>query len=451
MYEREMPAHFGGALWVDHTVVHPLGLIALACAVLAVLLLPRRHALIPLVLIAVAIPGAQRIVLASLDFSFIRIVILTILLAATLRGHWRGLRLGTPDLLIICWMLWGILAYALLKGGFDGVITATGGAINTIGAYFIGRIYIRSTQDIRRLFILLSIISVPMLLFFMIERITGHNMFSVFGGVPEETMIRNGRLRVQGPFSHPIMAGVFWASLLPCIGAMWMGAARYRGKMLVPMLCMLFIVINTASSTPVMAVLLGMFGMALYVFRFQLRYLVGGTALLLLALHMVMKQPVWHLLSRIDLANGSTGWHRYNLIQQAINHFNEWWLYGVESTAHWGWGLQDITNQFVFEGVNGGILQLLLFVAFLTSVFLGLGRSLRSRPSRAESWLFWGLGVSLFVHCMSFLAVSYFGQMVCLFYLFIGGTVGVTAAARRPGKSRVAVALRPAPQANTAS
>ena len=451
MYEREMPAHFGGALWADHTVVHPLGLMALACAVLAVLFLPRRHTIIPLLLIAVAIPGAQRIVIASLDFTFIRVVILTILAAASLRGHWRGLRFGTPDLLITLWMVWGILANGMLTGGMDGVVAATGGAINSVGAYFIGRIYIRSGSDMIRLFRWLAIISIPMLFFFMVERMTGHNMFSIFGGVPEETMVRNGRLRVQGPFSHPIMAGVFWASLLPCIGALWMGSTKYRSKILLPMFCILFIVINTASSTPVMAVLLGMFGMALYVLRYKLRYLVGATAITLVALHFMMTQPVWHLISRIDLANGSTGWHRYNLIEQAINHFNEWWMYGVEYTGHWGWGLQDITNQFVFEGVSGGLLQLLLFTAFLTSVFLSLGKALRNHRGRMESWLLWGVGVSLFVHCMSFLAVSYFGQLVSLFYLFVGGTVGITSIARARRQLRAPVALRPEPLVNSAS
>lgn len=450
MFERKMPEYFGGTLWADQTIVHPLGLLALSLAIVAVLCLSRRHLILPLILIAVAIPGAQRIVVFSLDFSFIRIVILTILSLAILRGHVRAVRFSRPDVIIVLWMFWSFIASGLLTGGISGVINAAGGAVNTVGAYFVGRIYIRSTNDMRRLLLWLAAISIPMLALFLVERITGHNIFSIFGGVPEQTIVRDGRLRVQGPFSHPIMAGVFWASLLPCIGAMWMAGSSYRSKLILPLICILFIVVNTASSTPLMGILLGMFGMSLYVFRYQLRLIVGAVSLILVTLHLAMETPVWHLLSRINLSSGSTGWHRYNLIEQSIRHFNEWWMYGVEYTGHWGWGLQDITNQYVFEGVSGGFLQLVLFVAFLTSVFLCIGRALRRRPGRAESWFLWGSGVCLFVHCMSFLAVSYTGQLVSLFYLFVGGTVQMTSILRIPTRFNVPTTALPVSSASQA-
>lgn len=431
MFERQMPDHFGGALWADQTLAHPLGIAVLLAALAALLVLPRRYAIIPLILIAVALPGAQRIAVLTLDFTFIRIVILATLILAALRGHTRGLQLGTPDLLISLWVCWGVIAGGILSGGFSGVIAGIGGAIDTLGAYLIGRTYIRSLADLRRLIVWLSIIAIPMLAFFLVEQFTGRNLFGFFGGVPEETIIRNGRMRAQGPFSHPIMAGVFWASLLPCIGALWIARAGSRPALVISILCMGLIVVNTASSTPIMAVLFGIFGMALFPLRRYLRLLVTGVFVAMLGLHMVMEMPIWHLISRIDLSNGSTGWHRYNLIQQSINHFNEWWAFGTKATGHWGWGLQDITNQYILEGVSGGLLQMLLFVALLTCIFLRIGRKLRQTRSRAAYWLLWAVGVTLFVHCMSFLAVSYFGQLVCLFYLFLGSTVAVSEPNRR--------------------
>lgn len=441
MFERQMPDHFGGALWADQTLAHPMGIAALIAALVALFFLPRRYALLPLILIAVALPGAQRIAVLTMDFTFIRIVILATLALAAFRGHARGLQLGTPDLLIGLWVLWGVTAGGILSGGFSGVLSGLGGAIDTLGAYLIGRIYIRSLADLRRLLIWLAIIAIPMLAFFLVEQFTGRNLFGLFGGVPEETMVRNGRMRAQGPFSHPLMAGVFWASLLPCLGALWMARAGSRPALALSMVCMGLIVANTASSTPIMAVLFGIFGMGLYLLRRYLRILVTGVFFALVGLHMVMDMPIWHLIARIDLSNGSTGWHRYNLIQQFINHFNEWWAFGTEFTGHWGWGLQDITNQYVLQGVAGGLLQLLLFVALLTSIFLRLGRKLRMTRNRAAYWLLWGVGVSLFVHCMSFIAVSYFGQLVCLFYVFLGSTVAVSERSRRPAQSRVPAML----------
>jgi len=31
---------------------------------------------------------------------------------------------------------------------------------------------------------------------------------------------------------------------------------------------------------------------------------------------------------KIDLTGSSTGWHRAELIDSALRHFNEWWLVG---------------------------------------------------------------------------------------------------------------------------
>ncbi|WP_346838374.1 hypothetical protein [Microbulbifer sp. SAOS-129_SWC] len=430
MIEREMPAYFGGALWANHSLINPFGLLVLVLALGAILLMPRRRMILPVLLVAVFMPSALRIAVFSLDFTLLRIVILVTLACAALRGHLHSVRFTTPDKLLLLWTLWGIIAYGFLTGGFGGVITGIGGAIDTAGAYLIGRTYIRSVADMRKLFNWLALISMPMLLFFLVERTTGHNVFTLFGGVPEKLIVRNGELRCQGPFSHPILAGVFWATLIPGLIALWMGKLGSRIKIALALLCAFLIVVFTASSTSLMAALLGLLVLPMYVFRYRLRLIFLGAATALIALQLVMKHPIWHLMARIDLSHGSTGWHRYNLIQQAINHFNEWWLVGTNSTAHWGWGLQDITNQYVLEGVSGGILHLLLFVMFLACVFLRLGRSLRLTSDAAETWIVWGVGASLFVHCVSFLAVSYFGQVVELFYLFIGGAVSMTTVQR---------------------
>jgi hypothetical protein len=134
------------------------------------------------------------------------------------------------------------------------------------------------------------------------------------------------------------------------------------------------------------------------------------------------------LISRIDLVGGSTGWHRYHLIDGAIRNINEWALVGTMSTAHWGWGLQDVTNQYVLEGVRGGMLTLALFLLTLWLGFRQVGIAWRAAPSReALNWA-WAIGVSLFVHAASFMAVSYFGQgqLVWMLSLAAAGSAGAT-------------------------
>ncbi len=213
---------------------------------------------------------------------------------------------------------------------------------------------VQDVADLRSFAWIAAIIAIPVAVFFAIELSTQRNLFAVFGGVREITWIRDDRLRCQGAFSHPILAGVFWAA----IGALTMGAAldcatsmarRHASRRYVP--CVL-IVGATASSTPVLGLAAGVGFWLCWPIRWLVPYAFIATPFLLVALHLVMEAPVWHLISRVSAVGGSTSWHRYHLINEAINHFPEWAILGTTSTAHWGEGLFDITNQFILEGVR---------------------------------------------------------------------------------------------------
>jgi len=52
-----------------------------------------------------------------------------------------------------------------------------------------------------------------------------------------------------------------------------------------------------------------------------------GTVVGYLVLALVMKAPPYFLLARINIVEGSTGWHRAELIRSALAHVSEWWLW----------------------------------------------------------------------------------------------------------------------------
>ena len=130
-----------------------------------------------------------------------------------------------------------------------------------------------------------------------------------------------------------------------------------------------------------------------------------------------MKAPVWHLIARLDVVGGSTGWHRYYLLDQAQKHFGEWVLLGTRSTAHWGRNLSDITNQYLLQGVYGGLVTLVLYVVLLVWAVKTVGGFSLRRIPISQQWLAWGICVSIIGHCISFFGVSYFGQIEMLLYL----------------------------------
>ena len=133
-----------------------------------------------------------------------------------------------------------------------------------------------------------------------------------------------------------------------------------------------------------------------------------------------MKAPVWHLISRIDLTGGSTGYHRYLLFDAAIHNFFSWFILGVKDTGVWGTGLVDITNQYILEGVRGGVITLVLFVMIITKCFkqIGIVRKIFINNPLMQKYI-WSLGVLLFAHCITFISVSYFGQLVFFYNLLI--------------------------------
>jgi hypothetical protein len=318
-----------------------------------------------------------------------------------------------------------------------------GSAFDALGMYFLFRAMIRNWVDFRALTTCLSFISVPVAALFLVEASTARNLFSVFGGAREYTLIRDGRLRCQGPFEHPILAGAFWAALLPFFAARcWeKGIGRWIGAVGCTM--GLLIVFLTASSTPIAGVGAVAIGAAFFPLRRKMRIVRWSLLATLIGLHVVMKAPVWHLISRIDLVGGSTGWHRFHLIDQTIKRFGEWAVLGTNSTAHWGHALQDVANQYVLAGVRGGFVSLALFIAVLSFAFRDSGLLVRrNRRSRTRLIASWAIGVALFAHTLMMLAVTYFGQMTMAWYLQLA-LIGSLVQVRAPDRVRERAARKP--------
>jgi hypothetical protein len=282
----------------------------------------------------------------------------------------------------------------------------------------VARASIRSLGDIGVLANRALILCLPAAAIFAIEKATGRNMLSVFGGVPLMTDVREGKLRCQGAFSHAILAGCFFVALLPLWLASWRAGGRGRILAALGFALTAVIVAASASSTPVAAFVFVLGAFVAYPMWMHLRSAWVAALFVATALHFVMNHGIWHLLARVDLVGGSTGFHRFHLIDQAIRRFDEWWLVGTLSTRHWGWGLQDVTNQYILEGVRGGIWAMIALVATILLALRACGFWLRRLPAGSrEHLLVYAIGASVFAQAAIFLAVSYFGQSTMIWSL----------------------------------
>jgi hypothetical protein len=252
------------------------------------------------------------------------------------------------------------------------------------------------------------------------EQIAGSNPYYFLEGSRPSyfasVILRGERYRATGAFGHPILAGTFGAVLLPLFFGLWWTDRRYRRAAILGIAASTAMMIASGSSTPVLAYVAGLIGLCMWPLRNVMRPIRWGILLTLVSLHMVMKAPVWNLIARIDVVGGSSADHRYQLINQAILHFSEWWLIGVRNNGQWGWDMWDTANQYVTLGTSSGLLPLLLFLALIVYGFKYLGRERRYAKTKGEAMFLWTAGACLFAHVVAFVGISYFDQTVVAWY-----------------------------------
>jgi hypothetical protein len=412
----------GGSDYAGLTTVHPLGLGILIAMGLCVLFLPKKWSLFPVLVMTCFVSSAQRIVIMGMDFDFLRIMVLFGVARLILRNEYSVFIWKSLDFAVVAWVVSAVFFNVIQQGTTAVIINRLGFAFDSFGMYFVFRCLINDWEDLNCIILGIFIVSIPIALLFLFEEYTTHNLFAIFGGVAPITVIREGRLRCQGAFSHPILAGCFWAACIPVLAANWWKSEKSRIYSIIGIVASLIIIMCCASSTPVMGTISALIGGILFFLRRQMHIVRWSILLLLVSLHMIMKAPVWHLISRISAVGGSTSWHRYNLIDQTIKHFGDWWLYGCSGYTVLSWGIWagDVTNQYILEGIRGGFLTMCLFITIIVIAFREIGRLWRYQernPYRVV--LVWTLGVSLFVHCSNFIGIAYFGQIWVIWYLLL--------------------------------
>jgi len=373
---------------------------------------------LPFIAVACFVPMNQRIILLGLDFTLLRILIIVGITRIILRGESRNISLNGFDKLILGWLLIGSIIYSLQQANVSAVINRAGFFLDSFGIYWLFRQMVSNWQDVShviRFFGIFAIITAPLI---AIESVLRINLFSYLGPVIGD--FHRGRFRAAGPFPHYIMLGCFWATLLPFFYAE-IKANTHKGAFFywLAIAAALSNVYFSASSTPLMTVIGILLFWKLYSYRTHGQLIFVCSCLVLFLLHLVMKAPVWHLMARANVFGGSTGWHRFFLFDNFINNFSEWVLIGTQSTTHWGRGLQDITNQFVLEGVRGGLITLIVFIIIVYRAVKIPGKYSLATTDPKIKWLSWGLCVASFSHFVTFWGVSYFGQInLVLFFVF---------------------------------
>ena len=178
------------------------------------------------------------------------------------------------------------------------------------------------------------------------------------------------------------------------------------------------ITVTSGSASPLSTYLLAIIGLLAWRVRDRMRTIRWAIAASLVVLHLVMKAPVWALISRVQIVPGASAYHRFNVLDTFISHIGEWWVCGVRSTEEWGWLMDDVANQYCIIAKHGGLLGVILFIRLIALGFREIGVSRRQAAAdRASEFLIWSLGVLLFAHATAFFGISYYDQTKVFWYV----------------------------------
>jgi len=403
------------------TLIHPLVALATVLAIILILRLPRRLVLVPFLLGIFMIPRGQVLVVAGIHLNVYRIILLAAL------ARWMMLkRLGKPtggynsiDRLFALFAFSNFIIFTLQYLQTQALVKSLGDLVDALAGYFVLRFLIQDRDDMRTAVRTFALIAIVMGVTMVNEQRTRTNVFAQLGGMMPAPEVRNGKIRSQGAFLHSIPAGAFGATLVPLIVWLW-SDKKYRKVAVLGFAGATVMSFTCHSSTVVGCYAAGIFGLLLWPLRKQMRLIRWGLGLTVIALHLIMKGPVWSLLEHIDLTGSSESFHRYQLVDTFIKHFFDWWLLGTRDNGSWGWEMADTSNQYVTYGISGGLLTFVLFIAIISRCFGRLGTTRRRfEGCFKDEWVRWCLGASMFAHLVVFVGIDYFDQSMFAWFALL--------------------------------
>lgn len=384
---------------------------------------------LPLLISAFYITSAQGVEIGFASLYVSRILCLLYLVRFFIRNDFKRIkRINDIDKLMVVFVLVYNTMVFFQKNNDGLYINNIGRSIDIVMTYLCFRLFVQKIEDLEKLIVSMLIMLIPIMILMVYEKVTGYNFLSFLGGVPEYSAIRENVIRAQGPFQHPITAGTTAGTLIPLFYYFFYPERKFVFLSTLGIMGTIAIIYSTGSSGPIMTALFSCIGLAVWTLRDKMRIVRYSLISACILSEIYMKAHFWYILAKIDLVGGSTGYHRAELITQAINHINEWWLVGTNYTRHWmptgvSWSVNqtDITNMYISMGVLGGLPLLILFILIIVVGFQYVGKAMHSFDSyeMKNKFLFWVLGVTLFSHILTFFTISYFDQIEIFYYMLI--------------------------------
>jgi hypothetical protein len=426
--EPHAPKFGGGA---TYTVLHPLVLVAMLLAMVLFFVLPRKYVIVPVLATAFLIPLGQEVYVYGIHLFVYRILILAGFVRAMVsnvprqKSHYAG-GWNSIDTAVFLYVVMSAVGTTVQHPDIGAFINQIGYLWDYLLGYLLLRSLIRDANDTLLVIKCFAGLMVLLGAAMVVEQMKMPNVFGLLGGVNAISEVRDGKIRSQAVFQHPLTAGTFAATAIPLFVILWKNG---KGKLLpmVGLVAATVMTVATQTSTCLLTYAASIMAVFMWPLRQKMKIVRTIVVVALVGLHLLMKAPVWFIIARIDLTGSSSNYHRAELIDQFVNHFSSWWLIGTKDAANWGWGMWDVQNMYVSVGEAGGLAALVSFVLVISQSFARVGSARKRATLIKQEWFPWLLGAALFANVVAFFGVNYFDQSKVVWFALISMICACTA------------------------
>lgn len=325
--------------------------------------------------------------LGPLRLSAYRVVLLVLFFPALyLLFSGRAGRIRLPDICVILICLWSSLSIIVVHGLAPMVETIGILWVETLGAYLVGRCFIRTPEAFFAAVRLMAVIAVLILPFALFELWTGRNLylqiFDAIGPVYGENF-QEGRLgldRVQGPFAHPIHFGVFFGGLVGLAyyvlgyGKSWLGRVRRAGLMV-------FLCFAALSSGPLAAAVAQIYFLLWDgVFKRVIsrwKILAGLSLLAYVVVDILSNRTPFEVFISYFAFNAETAYNRIRIWDYGTQNIfaNPVFGLGFGDWARPYWMSDSVDMFWILPAMRHGVLVWILYLTLFFSIFIGVIRA----------------------------------------------------------------------------
>lgn len=413
----------------------------LTVAILAsilVFLLPPFAALIVYIAAFVWYPTYLSAPIGTIDFTVSRIIMLVFYIKLyIMTKHFSRFKFIWLDKLVIFYYLAQLLAAVTTTSSLGPLLENRAGCFfDMLLPYFAVRMLINSREKYLTFLKAILIIATPLAIVGIYQCFTGHNpaRFMMYysawadGREPFPPMSRLGLWRANVIFAHPIMFGLFFAMFGPMCVGLFSYMKQNRILCWLGMVVMALGLFSCLSSGPALSILCSLAFLAVFRYRKSWRVMAAGVIIMCAVIEVLSNRHFFQVIDRFTL-NSATAWYRSRLIEIVLfeGGMSGRWIAGFGYGVDPGWANRidfrdhtDIVNHYILVLVRFGLIGFIPFVAMNVAAIKQLILSDKLTTQKADHWLIWCVGASLFGMYCAFMSVSLFDIPYTSYYLILG-------------------------------